>query len=241
MDYDTDFEDGYQESSLGPIHFRHHRGKGSTVIFLHGLGGNTKAFARLMDHLPAELDIYLIDLLGHGRSAAPAVDYTVDVQVKALREFISARNLDCYLFGHSYGGWISVLYAAEGYPCRGIIIEDSAGSRKRVEDSKAAGTLEAEESQLINEALAMNDNKDYVIKSLVENTDAKTLSAQEFAEVSVPTLVIWGNDDPVVNIRYAREFTWIKGSRLEVIEGGKHYPHYTKAEQVARLITGFIS
>ena len=241
MDYDTDFSDVYQETSLGAIHIKHHKGTGPAIVFLHGLGGNTKAFARLMGYLPEELDIYLVDLLGHGLSAAPRIDYDVSVQVRALREFVSARELDCYLFGHSYGGWIAVLYASEGYPCSGIIIEDSAGSRRRVEDSKNAGTLEAEESQLIREALAMNGNKDYVIRSLVGNTDVSTLSAQEFASVSVPAMIIWGSDDPVVNIRYASEFARIRGSRMEVVEGGRHYPHYTKPEAVARLIMGFIA
>lgn len=241
MDYDNDFEDGYQETSFGAMHFKHHKGSSNTIMFLHGLGGNTKAFARLMGYLPSDLDIYIIDLLGHGLSEAPQIDYTVTVQVKALREFISAKNLDCYIFGHSYGGWISVLYAAGGYPCKGIIVEDSAGSAKRLEDSKSSGTSDIEGAQLIKDALAINGNKDYVIRSLVGNSGISTLSTQEFGAVSVPTLIIWGSDDPVVNIRYASEFGRIRGSRTEIIVGGKHYPHYTKPEEVAKAIMGFIS
>ncbi|HVC58241.1 MAG TPA: alpha/beta hydrolase [Candidatus Acidoferrales bacterium] len=241
MDYEKDFEEGYEETSFGSIHFKHHKGTRNTILFLHGLGGNTKAFAKLMGFLPDNFDIYLLDLLGHGLSEAPQIDYTVNVQVKALREFISAKNLDCYLFGHSYGGWISVLYAAEGYPCKGIIVEDSAGSARRLEDSKSAGTSEAEGVQLIKDALAINGNKDYVIRSLVGNSGVSTLSATQFGAVSVPTLILWGSDDPVVNIRYASEFGKIKGSRTLVVEGGKHYPHYTKPDEVAKAVTGFIS
>lgn len=241
MDYEADFADGYQETSLGAIHFKHHTGTGSTIVFLHGLGGNTKAFAKLMGFLPDTLDVYLLDLLGHGLSDAPAIDYKITVQVAALHEFISAINLDCYLFGHSYGAWASVLYAAEGYQCKGIIIEDSAGLKRRVDDSKLAGTLEDEEAKLISGALAINTNKDYVIKSLVGDTGVSNLTQREFDAVSVPTLVIWGGDDPVVDVKYAKDFAGIRGSRLEIIRDGKHFPHYTRPEAVAGLITGFIS
>ncbi|MDE1855880.1 MAG: hypothetical protein KGH49_01440, partial [Candidatus Micrarchaeota archaeon] len=71
MDYDTDFIDGFTASSLGMIHYKRHKADGKKFIFLHGIGGTTKVWSRLMQFMPDNLDISLVDLLGHGKSDAP--------------------------------------------------------------------------------------------------------------------------------------------------------------------------
>ena len=125
MDYDKDFEDGFEYTSMGALHFMHHPGTKEKIIFLHGMGANTKVWSKLVQFLPDGLDVFLIDLLGHGKSDAPEMDYTVSNQFQALREFIAAQNNgNSFIFGHSYGGWIAAYYASQPYTCKGIILED---------------------------------------------------------------------------------------------------------------------
>src|ERR1700719_471209 len=135
MDYERDFEEGYEYTSLGTLHFRRHPGPKEKIIFLHGIGSNMRTYKRLMEFLPAELDIFLLDLLGHGESDAPQIDYTISSQFQALREFISLQNNgDSFIFGHSYGGWIAAYYASQATTCKGIILEDSAGAKPFFDD-----------------------------------------------------------------------------------------------------------
>jgi pimeloyl-ACP methyl ester carboxylesterase len=66
------------------------------------------------------------------------------------------------------------------------------------------------------------------------------LRAEELRRVSVSTLVIWGDDDPVGTVEAARETTAaIPGARLEVLPAG-HVPYLGQPERVAELVSEFV-
>ena len=126
MELEGDFESRHFNSEYGKLHYAHHKGAGPTIIFLHGFAGSIKSWFRLMQHLPQELNIYLIDLLGHGESEAPDVDYSLEMHYETIIGLVGSENIkDYYLFGHSYGGWIAARYAMEE-KLSGIVLEDSA-------------------------------------------------------------------------------------------------------------------
>jgi pimeloyl-ACP methyl ester carboxylesterase len=57
----------------------------------------------------------------------------------------------------------------------------------------------------------------------------------------LPTLIIWGGDDPIIPVEHAYEaHTAIEGSRLEIFEGAGHYPHVEAPERFVDLLTEFI-
>jgi len=242
MEYEKDFEDGFEYTSLGAIHYKHHKGTKEKLIFLHGLGATTKVFAKLMEFMPDDLDIFLLDLLGHGESDKPEIDYSVSIQFQALREFISLRNNgDSYIFGHSYGGWIAAYYASQPYSCKGIILEDANGL-KEIADS--IRNREEYKKSLLDSLLKVNNNKEYVLKSILD-TDLfgeDHLGKEELSMIKKPTLIILGSEDKTLDVRFAKIFAQdIKNSKLEIIEGGGHNSHYTYAEKVRDLILEFIN
>ena len=238
LDYEKDFEEGLEHTSFGAIYYKHHYGEGRAIVFLHGFGATLKVWSKLMAFMPKELDIYLIDLLGHGRSDAPKMDYTIDVQAQMLKEFIAIIDDDCYIFGHSYGGWIAAHYAAQQFACRGIMLEDAAGLRESYD--MAEEELRKSKESMVKSAMAINDNKEYVMKSIVySNTDL--LDADVLSRIDTPAVMIWGSEDRVVDSKFADAFAkGIKNSRLEIIAGAGHYPHYTNPKQVSEIIMKFI-
>lgn len=44
MDYEKDFEDGFEYTSMGALHYKYHPGTANKLIFLHGIGANTKVW-----------------------------------------------------------------------------------------------------------------------------------------------------------------------------------------------------
>jgi pimeloyl-ACP methyl ester carboxylesterase len=57
----------------------------------------------------------------------------------------------------------------------------------------------------------------------------------------LPTLIIWGGDDPIIPVEHAYEaHTAMEGSRLEIFEGVGHYPHVEEPERFVDLLTEFI-
>lgn len=242
MDYDKDFEDGFEYTSLGALHFMHHPGEGKRIIFLHGIGASTRAWTRLVQHLPDNLDIFLIDLLGHGGSDAPHIDYTISNQYQALREFMALQNSsDCFMFGHSYGAWLAAYYASQPCSCKGIILEDAAGLKENFDSIMEKGAEEYKEGML-KRLLAAKGNKDYVLKSMLDS-DFKEDQLTEvlLSGIKVPTRIIWGSSDEMVDVAYAKILNeHIKGSSLSIVEGASHEPHYTNPEDVCRIILEFI-
>ncbi len=243
MDYDA-FEDGFSYTSLGAIHFKHHPGSGEKMIFLHGLGGTTRAWKRLMEHMPEDLDIYLIDLLGHGESDAPEIDYTVSAQFQVLREFISLNNNgDSYIVGHSYGGWVAAYYATQPYTCKGLVLEDIAGLKDEHDEVRASGQAEAMVDKAMRTAMG-EGNKEYVIKGILSAFYTETeeqLTTQSLSKIKSRALIIWGAQDSVFPVKYGKALQGkIKDASLVVIENADHDVNYEQPEAVARAILDFI-
>jgi pimeloyl-ACP methyl ester carboxylesterase len=58
---------------------------------------------------------------------------------------------------------------------------------------------------------------------------------------AVPTLIIWGEKDPLIPISHARRaHEIIAGSRLEIFEGAGHYPYLEDPERFAATILAFL-
>jgi len=57
----------------------------------------------------------------------------------------------------------------------------------------------------------------------------------------VPTLIVWGDADPIIPVDHAHAaHTSIPGSRLEIFEGVGHYPHCEAPERFVEVLTDFI-
>jgi len=68
---------------------------------------------------------------------------------------------------------------------------------------------------------------------------ATRIRPDDLRQLSVPTLMIWGDSDPVVPIEAARAAAQlIPDARLEVLPAG-HVPWLGHPEQVAELLTAF--
>jgi pimeloyl-ACP methyl ester carboxylesterase len=60
--------------------------------------------------------------------------------------------------------------------------------------------------------------------------------------IATPTLVVWGREDRIVPVecgeRYAKA---LPRARLEVVEGAGHFAEMEKPDELARLVTGFMT
>ena len=84
------------------------------VLALHGWLDNAASFVPLAAHLPG-LDLVMLDLPGHGRSAhlAPGADYTLTVTLNAILDVADALGWEHFsVLGHSMGAGIGSLLAA---------------------------------------------------------------------------------------------------------------------------------
>jgi pimeloyl-ACP methyl ester carboxylesterase len=114
-------------------------GSGPALVLVHGLSSNaTQDWGRLVAPLGRRFHVYAPDLPGFGRSERPpTADYSIPMQVEALRAFMQAVGLGrARVAGLSMGGWIVSRLAGE-HPAmvERLVVVDGAGMRPDGPDS----------------------------------------------------------------------------------------------------------
>jgi 2-hydroxy-6-oxonona-2,4-dienedioate hydrolase len=122
-------------------------GRGPCVIFLHGTGGHAEAFTRNLRSHAQHFRTIAVDMIGHGFTEKPDVDYTPSIYARHLRDFMDAAGIDrAHVHGESLGAWVAAWFALE-HPDRveRLVLNTAGGLRSeptvmaKVRDS----TLEA--------------------------------------------------------------------------------------------------
>lgn len=242
MDYMADFVDETVSTPYGMMHYRIHRSVGKCMVFLHGFGATTRVWSRLLECMPGSQTVCLVDLMGHGSSDAPDIDYTVKMQAEAVGALVQSLKLkNIYLVGHSYGGWVAAYYAI-GKTLGGLVLIDAGGPKEQFENRPPGRTLEEEKRMLLKAALSMNKNNERVMRSVLDNSTEFQLDGPALGGISARTLIVWGENDTLIPLSCAHAFkNGIPDSRLSIVGGAKHEPHYTNAKEVCGLLEQFIS
>ena len=114
---------------MAPYHEVHDRGHGPYMMLLHGFLSSRAQWRANLDALAACTRPVLIELLGHGRSPAPAdpAAYAVDTYITAFEAIRAKLGVERWVVcGQSFGAGLATQYALE-YPERvmGLIITNS--------------------------------------------------------------------------------------------------------------------
>ncbi|HEY6634590.1 MAG TPA: alpha/beta hydrolase [Acidimicrobiia bacterium] len=87
------------------------RGEGTTAVLIHGLTGNSRWWTRVIDLLPEELGLIVLDVRGRGASLAAPAPYDMatiaDDIVLALDHLGVERAV---IVGYSMGAWIAAIF-----------------------------------------------------------------------------------------------------------------------------------
>jgi len=122
-------------------------GTGPCLIFLHGTGGHAEAFIKNLHTHGRRFRTIALDMIGHGFTEKPDLDYTPAVYARHLRDFMDAAGIErAHVHGESLGAWVAAWFALE-YPDRveRLVLNTAGGLRSdptvmaKVRDS----TLEA--------------------------------------------------------------------------------------------------
>ena len=118
------------------------------LLLLHGFTGSTRAWDAVRPAIAAFARVISIDLIGHGRSAAPAdaERYTLDWSTRDLFALLDELGLGAVdVLGYSMGGRVALHFAVQAPErVRTLIlesasagIEDDAERRRRIDSDNA--------------------------------------------------------------------------------------------------------
>lgn len=242
------------------IYYAMPRGRGNgkdqvLAFFIHGGGGSSRHWEPLLPHLPQQFCPLLIDLPGHGRSegvASCSVEHTADFLDRFLKQLVGQQPVWC--IGHSMGGIIAQCFALR-FPSsvKALVLIATATSIRFHTDfvqSAATGHWDLEVFRPIFHSSVSLDLQNLVLaeypKLRIDATaDISMLGATTFREelstLTLPTLIITGDDDVVVSPRHSRTLSHILAhATLVILPGGGHYVQVEQPQQMARELERFL-
>ncbi|WP_165949758.1 3-oxoadipate enol-lactonase [Micromonospora sp. KC207] len=201
------------------------------------------------------------DHLGHGRSAAPAGPYTLDLLGRELLRTLDALDLPwVHYAGLSLGGMVGMWLAAHAPDrvrrlallCTSASLGPPEQWRERAATVRAAGLpaiADAVVARWFTPAFAAT-RPDVVAgyRAMLTATSpvgyaacCEAIAAMDLrgdlGRVGAPTLVVAGADDPATPVEHARQIAGrIPGARLAVVGAAAHLANVEQPERVCRLL-----
>lgn len=116
-------------------------GTGEPLVFIHGVGLNADAWHPQIEAFADTHRVIAIDMLGHGASAPPREDATLDSYVEQLRQLLDDLGIAAAtIVGHSMGGLVALGFALK-HPARTLRVAVFNSVYER--DPKSRSAVEA--------------------------------------------------------------------------------------------------
>lgn len=244
-------------------------GKGEVILCIHGFGGTMDHWTRFARYMTDEYRVVAPDLPGFGDSSfIDGQSYTIQKQVERVHQFAQKLKLkNFHIVGNSMGGYIAGFYAFT-YPddikTLGLI---AAAGVKSPNESELAKELKRGNNPLIVEDVKSYDNlmefvfykpiwlptfaKKYFATKAVEKKshfqyifkqihDVTTLE-QYLNKINTPTLILWGENDRVLDVSGAYVFKkGIGNSQLVIFKKCGHLPMIENPKETATVYKKFL-
>lgn len=237
------------------------------LICVHGVGSYLEAWDGVVRVLDADFRILRFDLRGHGQSMRVKGRYEIADFVRdlvALADHAGFAEFD--LAGFSLGGLIAQRAALDhSERVKRLVLISTVAGRNNDERARVKARLEAlttsdrgshydasmsrwftEAFQKANPELmqvlrARNAANDPACYAAAYRVLAETDLGSELDRISVPTLVMTGEEDQGSNPRMARFMhDRIAGSKLAILPGLRHSILQEAPDQVAALMRDFL-
>jgi pimeloyl-ACP methyl ester carboxylesterase len=238
----------YLSVSNNPLWSFEWANNGEPVLLLHGGLSNTDSFADVMvAPLESAFHLYAYDRAGHGRSADQPGSFHFDFQRdEAIAFIVEVIKEPVHLVGYSDGANIALMVAIARPDLVKSIVSIAANFNAAgivelpVFDPTGISDEERAEYALISpdalETLAIKNAKMHEIWKIEPN-----IKITDIAEISVPTLVMAGDDDVVKHSHTIELYEALPLGQLAIVPGTSHGLVKEKPEVVTALIKSFLS
>ena len=240
-------------------------GDGPPLVLLHGFTQTAAAWGPFGQLLGCHRTIVAVDLPGHGGSASIAAN--LEETADRVLELFDDEPFD--LLGYSLGGRVALTLALTrpGRLSSLILVGSTAGIEDPVEaadrrrrDEALAIQIEAEddvpafvERWLAQELFADLGAEEAEVHARLANTAAGLADSlrrsgagtqvsrwDQLADLTIPTLVIAGEDDQKYSALGRRMVDLLPDGRLVVIAGAGHACHLTRPSDTAAVVEGWL-
>jgi pimeloyl-ACP methyl ester carboxylesterase len=227
------------------------RGKGAPLLYLHGAGGGG-VWLPFMEKLSQHFEVFAPEHPGFGQSETPAwLDNVGDLAYFYLDFIEKLRLSGVALVGSSIGGWTAAEMAVRSCaPLKMLALSAPAGIQLKgvpkgdiflwSGETMVRNTLH--DQKLADQMLSVTPSEEQLMTVAKNKLTTAKLAWQPrlfnphlhkwLHRISVPTLLLWGDDDKVIPPPYGPAYQQlIPGSKLKVFANCGHVPHVEKMEE----------
>ncbi len=232
------------------------------LLMLHGWGASLKLMQPLAEKMAAlGFSVYSFDFPGFGESDPPPVAWSVADYAKFVSAYMDAHDFTrVSLFGHSFGGRVSLILGAD-YASRisKIALADAAGvpeKKSGVADMRLTTYKAIRDGLYSVGAKGIADKLRGWYNARYGSTDFRAASGvmrQTFVKVvnedlrpyakriQASTLLFWGDKDEDTPLWQGRELeSLIPDAGLIVYEGAGHYSYLERLAETAKTLDYFL-
>ncbi len=239
-------------------------GQGDPLIVIHGGANGAAAWRKNVAELAKSYTVYLPDLPGFGHSQPMNGNCYIPELVEFVDEFAHALGLGKFhLMGHSLGGGIALSYVLKfPHKIMKLVLVSSMCLGKEIAlwvrvlshciAGRAIGVVAIGILRGVKwVAERLFAGVEFVLPlsraSVLLGISLTTLKEQtivlvhRLSEIMVPTLVVWGVEDPIVPVKHAYAAgRLIPGCQVKVFEDCGHSVHRQKILEFSLLLTAFL-
>jgi len=248
------------------IHYLEEGDSENILLLLHGLGASAERWEDVIPLFAKKFRVIVPDLIGFGYSDKPTIDYTTDYFAEFMSKFVEKIGIkEMSIIGSSLGGQIAaefiinqnmnvkklILVSPSGVmkhstPALNTYISaalypntDSAlnafqamSGRKKIDEKIVSGFIER--MQLPNAKMAF-------MSTLLGLSNSKVVT-EKLQLITIPTLIVWGENDPVIPIEYAQSFiSGINDCRFYKMIGCGHTPYAEEPDTFFQIVSDFLN
>ena len=223
---------------------------GSPLVLLHGLAGSHRWWRYVVPGFAAHFRVLVPELVGFGGSRPTPRQPDMPEMAELVRRWLDRNELEQVdLVGHSMGGEIGIhLAASRPERIRRLVLVSAAGVPREISAS-AAARLATELARL----------RAWGRRTFVTTIAADSLRAGPFTlyrtlrhlladdvrpllpSVRHPTLLLWGEHDPVTPVRDARVMQQLlPHARLVVLRRASHNVMADRPADFVRIVREFL-
>ena len=248
-----------------------HEGKtnsNKTLILLHGIGASAERWSRVIPTLSRYYRIIIPDIIGFGYSDKPAVEYTMDFFIDGFfKVFLDNLSIPkANIIGSSFGGHVATEFAIRfNHMVEKLILVSPAGMMKTSTPTldryimaalypvyehvyEAFSEMAYDSHNAVNEEIVMDfvnrmrlTNAKYAFMSTVLGIRYAPKLQGRLSRITAPTLLVWGDNDRMIPMQYAKEYTdEIPENKLVVIKNCGHTPYVERPITFNKIVLRFL-
>lgn len=187
-----------------------------------------------------------IVLVGHslGGGVAMNFEYQYPGRVDAL-VLVSAgglgRQISPWLRFASLPGVVPAMGLGTSRPVLGGLARARRRALRRGEDRRAWVLGNTERMLADLSTRQARDAFKNTLRGVIDHTGQRNLAlAKLHLAHGLPTLIVWGRDDPIIPVAHGERAAELSGAELAVVEGAGHAPHRSHPERFAEVVTEFL-